>query len=140
MRVKKYVLDVNIFVSYFISNQQQKLASIIADNDLEIYYCNELLIEIERVLTYHHLKKFKINVKEVVMFIKTVAYFYSLTKPIKVYIEGDNDDSYIIALALQTNSGFVTSGDRHILDQKEALEKKYTKLKIITKSEFENKF
>jgi hypothetical protein len=41
---------------------------------------------------------------------------------------------------LQTNSGFVTSGDKNILDEKENLEKKYSKLKILTKAEFESRF
>lgn len=52
----------------------------------------------------------------------------------------DPDDDFIIALALQTNSGFVTSGDDDILSQKEVLEKRFSKLKIITKTEFEKMF
>lgn len=45
-----------------------------------------------------------------------------------------------IALALQTSSGFITSGDSDILSEKGNLEKKYKKLKILTKSEFEGMF
>jgi predicted nucleic acid-binding protein len=41
---------------------------------------------------------------------------------------------------LQANAGFVTSGDRHILSQKSNLQKKYKKLKILTKTEFETMF
>jgi hypothetical protein len=46
----------------------------------------------------------------------------------------------LIALALQTSSGFITSGDRNILWKKVALEKKFKKLKILTKAEFEGMF
>ncbi len=46
----------------------------------------------------------------------------------------------MIALALQQNAGFVTSGDNHILFQKDILETKFKKLKIITKLEFERMF
>jgi uncharacterized protein len=46
----------------------------------------------------------------------------------------------VIALALQQNAGFVTSGDKHILSQKDILETKFKTLKIITKAEFERMF
>lgn len=65
---------------------------------------------------------------------------FILNYPIKTYIPKDKKDDYVIALALQTNSGFVTSGDTDILSVKEDLERKFSKLKIITKAEFERKF
>lgn len=140
MRVKKYVLDANIWISYFISNQQESLAEILFQNELTVFYCDELITEIKRVLTYQHLQKFNLDTKAVIDFIKMSGISFSLIYPIKEYIPGDADDNYILALALQTNSGYVTSGDKHILSQKEVLEKKHSKLKIITKSEFEKRF
>ena len=65
---------------------------------------------------------------------------FTLSQPIKSYIPGGENDNYVIALALQTNSGFITSGDKHILSQKSSLETKYKKLKILTKAEFEKIF
>lgn len=65
---------------------------------------------------------------------------FALAQPIKSYIPDDENDNYVVALALQTNSGFITSGDKHILSQKSFLETKYKKLKILTKSEFEKMF
>lgn len=67
------------------------------------------------------------------------AIHFPLSYPIKNYIPDDENDNYIIALALQINSGFITSGDSHILLQKLTLEQKHTKLKIITKAEFEER-
>lgn len=52
----------------------------------------------------------------------------------------DENDNYIIALALKTNSGFITSGDKDILGEKILLERKFKKLKILTKAEFEEKY
>ncbi len=139
MRVKKYVLDANIWISYFITQQELRLADIIFNNDLVIFYCDELLEELKRVLTYEHLKKYNIKWNKVDNFIQASAVHFSITS-IGKYIPSDENDNYVIALALQTNSGFVTSGDTHILSQKEILEQKYKKLKIITKAEFEKKF
>ncbi|MDI9364434.1 MAG: putative toxin-antitoxin system toxin component, PIN family [Flavobacterium sp.] len=140
MRFNRFVLDNNIWVSYFITNQQQKLIDIITKTKLDVFICDELLYEFETVLQYPHLQKFKVDIRNAVWLMKDITLHINLTKPIKKYIPGDADDNYILALALQTNSGFVTSGDKHILSQKELLEKKFTKLKIITKTEFEKKF
>ena len=105
-----------------------------------LFTCKELITEIERVLQYKHLKKYKINVRQSLTTVKEIGSYHELIYPIKNYVPQDKDDSYVIALALQTNSGYVTSGDSHILSAKEALEKRYTKLKIITKAEFEERF
>lgn len=57
MRINRYVLDANIWISYFITQREHYLASIIFDNELAIYFCDELLEEIKRVSGYSHLKK-----------------------------------------------------------------------------------
>lgn len=78
--------------------------------------------------------------KKALNFVKKIGTFATLKYPFSQYIPEDVDDSYVIALALQQNAGYVTSGDKHILSKKTILEKKYTKLKIISKSTFENMF
>ncbi len=65
---------------------------------------------------------------------------YIIHYPIKRYIPSDPNDNYLIALALQTSSGFITSGDNDILSEKTNLQKKYKKLTILTKKEFEEMF
>lgn len=92
------------------------------------------------MLAYPHLIKYHINVDEAIKYIKQIGVHFTLAQPIKSYIPADENDDYIVALALQTSSGFITSGDRHILSQKSLLESKYKKLKILTKAEFEKMF
>jgi len=72
--------------------------------------------------------------------VKDISVHVELAYPIKNYIPGDENDNYIIALALQTNAGYITSGDKHILSEKVKLENKFKKLRILTKSEFEKLF
>jgi uncharacterized protein len=86
------------------------------------------------------LQKYKINVQRAVAALKEITTHFTLSYPFREYIPQDPDDNYIIALALQTNSGFVTSGDAHILSQKRFLESRFRKLKIISKAEFEKMF
>lgn len=140
MRVDRFVLDCNIWVSYFITKSEQKLIDIISLNDLAVFSCQELLTEIERVLSYKHLRKYKPDVGYALKLVKLLTVTHVLNRPIKRYIPTDADDDYIIALALQTNAGFVTSGDGDILDAKETLERKFRKLRILTKAEFEGRF
>jgi putative PIN family toxin of toxin-antitoxin system len=140
MRVNRYVLDANIWVSYFITNTEQVLTDIAIEHRITFYYCDELLQEIKRVLGYPHLLKYHINIGNAIAYMKQIGVSFILAQPIKSYIPKDENDDYIIALALQTNSGFITSGDKHILSQKPFLESKYKKLKILTKAEFEKMF
>ena len=125
MRVNRYVLDANIWISYFITNTERKLTDIVIEHQITFYYCQELLTEIKLVLGYPHLIKYHINIHAAIKYITLIGVYVTLDQPIKSYIPADANDDYVIALALQTNSGFITSGDRHILSQKSILESKY---------------
>ena len=140
MRKDRFVLDTNIWVSYFITQTEQKLVDIINYNDLVIFSCKELFEELERVLNHSHLNKFGINIKNTLKIVRNISVIYKIEYPIRRYIPEDQDDDYLIALALQTNSGFISSGDKHIFLEKSNLEKKYKNLKILTKGEFEKMF
>ena len=140
MRINRFVLDNNIWVSYFITKNEDRLLQIIEKNELTVYSCDELVLELRTVLNYPHLAKFAVNVSEAVRILRRATVHFKLIYPIKRYIPQDQDDDYLIALALQTSSGFITSGDSDILLQKVNLERKFKKLKILTKAEFESMF
>jgi|694.fasta_scaffold12773_7 putative PIN family toxin of toxin-antitoxin system len=110
MRVNRFVLDTNILISYFITNNHQRIIDVIDLYEIDIFSCDELISEFSKVLGYEHIKKYRLNVRKAVKLLKEITTDFQLTYPIKNYIPEDVDDNYIIALALQTNSGFVTSG------------------------------
>lgn len=140
MRVNRFVPDTNIWISYFITNHHQQLIDIIDLHEIAVFSSDELMEEFTQVMKYPHLRRYNVNVLKAVKLLKEITTHFNLTYPLKKYIPADADDNYIIALALQTNSGFVTSGDAHILSQKKNLETRYRKLKIINKAEFEMMF
>jgi putative PIN family toxin of toxin-antitoxin system len=140
MRINRFVLDNNIWVSYFITKSEERLLQIIERYELTVYSCDELVLELRTVLNYPHLKKYDVNVSEAVRILRRATVHFKITYPIKRYIPRDQDDDYLIALALQTSSGFITSGDSDILSERANLERKFKKLKILTKAEFEKKF
>ena len=140
MRSKRLVLDPNIYVSYLITGKANYLNLIVLQHRIEFIVCQELLDEIERVLKYPRLQKFGVKTRRSIQFIKDISTTEVLQHPIKRYIPEDENDDYLVALALQHSAGFVCSGDQDILSEKMNLEKQFPKLKIITKKEFEEMF
>ena len=49
MRSKKFVLDANIWVSYFITQQFEQVALIVAENRVVIFICDELISELNHL-------------------------------------------------------------------------------------------
>jgi predicted nucleic acid-binding protein len=92
------------------------------------------------VLSREHIKEYGINVPEALKVHRKATISFELDYPIKRYFAKDQNDEYLIALALQTNSGFITSGDSDILSEKVNLERRLKKLKILTKAQFEEMF
>ncbi len=45
MRNNRFVLDNNIWISYFITNNQQKIIDIISEFEIDIFICDELIDE-----------------------------------------------------------------------------------------------
>jgi predicted nucleic acid-binding protein len=71
MRINKFVLDANIYVSYFLSKQENRLLEILHVWPITIYHCKELLDEVERVLDYPHIKaKYTVDTKKAIFLIK----------------------------------------------------------------------
>jgi len=115
MRIDRFVLDCNIWISYLITGTEQQLIDLIANNDVTVFSCNELYEEIKRVLGYAHLAKYRVSVARALKLVKSITVHFELSYPIKRYIPTDKNDDYVVALALQTSSGFITSGDKDIL-------------------------
>ncbi|MEJ0104014.1 MAG: putative toxin-antitoxin system toxin component, PIN family [Bacteroidota bacterium] len=105
MRIDRFVLDTNIWISYFITKRVWVLLEIIDEYELTVFSCDELIEELRTVLNYPHLKKFKINTAEATRIIRETTVHYNITYPIKRYVPNDENDDYLIALALQTSSG-----------------------------------
>ncbi len=86
MRINRYVLDNNIWVSYFITNRQQKIMDIINRNRLIIFSCDELIAEFTAVLKYEHIQKYKVNIPRPVDLLKEITtHFYNKISNKKLY-------------------------------------------------------
>ena len=93
MRVNRFVLDANIWVSYLITETEQNLIDIIADNDLTVFRCDELLTEVARVLHYPRLLRYNVNVPYALKVIKgaTTPFEIQNIPSLSEYIPSDKD-------------------------------------------------
>ncbi len=100
MKINRFVLDNNIWISYFITNQQQKIINIIDFYKIDVFSCNELIAEFNAVSHYNHIQKYKVNIPKALKSLKEITTHFNITYPIRNYIPDDKNDNYLIALAL----------------------------------------
>jgi putative PIN family toxin of toxin-antitoxin system len=110
----KYVIDVNIYVSYILKEKLTELFLFVLDRDFEVFISTALIDELNDVLDRDKFKKYlKTPPLE---FVNAVRQFGNLTEPETVKIESpDLKDDYLFLLALSTDSIIVT-GDKKLIN------------------------
>ena len=73
MRVNRFVLDNNIWISYFITNNHYRIIDIINQYEITIFSCDELIEELITVLKYKHLLKYRVNITKAVKLLKEIT-------------------------------------------------------------------
>jgi putative PIN family toxin of toxin-antitoxin system len=112
----KIILDVNIWVSAFISNtMEQQIQAIILQDNVEIMACNELLEELQQTLQKPKLKKY-LSVERMQSAIELVKQSVTLIElESAVEICRDNKDDYLLALAKDAQAHLLLTGDKDLL-------------------------
>ncbi len=113
MQRSSYVLDTNIWISAIISNSFYDLEKIILEENLKIFICPEMILELEDVLKRSKFKKYLKN---------TIPFYISEIQKICIlefsetkYNEApDKDDNYLFDICIETKSILVT-GDKLLL-------------------------
>lgn len=109
------VLDTNIWVSYFMAKKHVELVNIIYDYNLKIFTDDNLIKELTDVLNRPKIKKYiNVEISELVDFHKELC-FYNNTI-LKYNNSPDPNDNFLFDLAIQTNSEYVVTGDKKILE------------------------
>ena len=109
------VLDTNIWISYFMAKKHVELVNILYDYNLKIFTDATLVKELADVLNRPKIKKYiNIEISELVDFHKDLCY-YNDTK-LKYSSSPDPNDNFLFDLAIQTNSEYVVTGDKKILE------------------------
>ena len=110
----KTVFDVNIWLSYFISGQSEKIIDMMENNNVFFYRCAELMAEFKEVINRpKFVKYFSNGTEEYISFVEQVTEFV-LTQSVFDQCS-DPKDNYLFDLAYQSHSNFLVSGDKKVL-------------------------
>ena len=113
-KVKRFVIDVNTYITIFINQETDWLLHYVAQNRIEIFIDSYLIAELKRVLEYRKIKNIlplESNVYiSFVQIISTqvVASAFEIESP-------DPGDNYLFDLALSTNSKMLVTGEKALL-------------------------
>jgi len=130
-RAVKDIIDTNILISYLIGKELQGFKSYIVSEKIKIVITDQLIEEIKLVTARQKLKKYfdQGSVSEF------LALLLLISKKVKVKkIESlcrDPKDDFLLALAKQSKSDFLITGDKDLLELKV-----YGKTKILRAKDF----
>ena len=117
----RVVLDTNVVVSAYLvpSGKPASIISLARQGEVEICLSDDILEEIKRTLLRPKLQKIhKARPEEIERFLQAfteVAVLVSGTVEVDP-VEGDPDDTKILACAVEGQADYVISGDHHLTD------------------------
>jgi len=114
MKGSSVVIDVNVWISYFIMARLPQLVTFIVDNELTVFSCNELIDELTNVLNREKFDKYlKQPVEDYIDFHSDLTQFVDIELIFKD--SPDIKDNYLFDLALQYDAAYLITGDKKLL-------------------------
>ena len=106
----RFVIDVNVYISYILKDKLDELFRFAFECHFEIFISTDLLIELQSVLQREKFSKFL--KKDPSSYVEAVLQFGNVTDPPFVKVESpDRNDNFLFMLAIHTNAVIVT-GDK----------------------------
>jgi len=132
-RIIRIVIDTNLWISFLITNNFDKLDKLLFSKKIVLVFSEELLDEFLEVTQRPKFKKYfsKSDIKAVIDTIDEFADF--IVVETTTTICRDIKDNFILSLAKDGNADFLLTGDNDLLELKE-----FDGAKIMTISEFLN--
>ena len=132
-RIIRIVIDTNLWISFLITNNFDKLDKLLFSKKIVLVFSEELLDEFLEVTQRPKFKKYfsKSDIKAVIDTIDEFADF--IVVETTTTICRDIKDNFILSLAKDGNADFLLTGDNDLLELKE-----FEGAKIMTISEFLN--
>jgi uncharacterized protein len=113
----KIIIDTNLWISYLISEKLRGLRDLCLDENVSIFYCDELIEEFVKISNKPRIRKFNVDDEKVsfVLNLIRIACVKSAFKSTDGYVVRDPKDAYLLALADATNANFLLTGDSDLL-------------------------
>lgn len=126
----KVVLDTNVYLSGIIfGGNSRHILDLAIENKITIFTSPSILLEVSEKLN----KKFKWNEDQIITVIKAISKTAEVIKPqnkLKI-VKSDPSDNKIIEAAVEGNTEYIVSGDKHLLDIKQ-----FRSIQIVSPSQF----
>jgi len=114
-KVKRFVVDVNSFISIFINQETDWLLRYVALNKLEIYVDNLLLTELKKVMDYPKIRK--VLVFDSIFYLELVRAISTTVAVSSFHVHSpDPEDNYLYDIALTTHSKLLVTGEKALLN------------------------
>lgn len=132
-KVKRFVIDVNCFVTLFINRETDWILQYVVKNKIEIFIDANLLAELTRVLEYPKIKK--ILPLESFLYIKFVRVISTYVDVVPRNIKSpDPEDDYLFDLAICSNAKLLVTGEKALLGWNQS------PVKVISLTQFKELF
>lgn len=127
----RIILDTNLWISFLISKDFTKLDKLILDEKCILVFSNELLSEFLSVVKRPKFRKFltKEDIEDILETIQDYAVYFEVESKIKTC--RDIKDNFLLSLAKDSNSNFLITVDKDLLDIKV-----FENTQILTLTEF----
>lgn len=114
MQEIRVVFDVNIFVSYIISDCMNEIFDMVFKHNVCLFCNTEMQVELEDVLKRSKFKKY---------LSQPIAYYIDFFNKVTIFCQtisifqdcADSKDNYLFDLAYQVNAHYLVSGDKKVL-------------------------
>jgi putative PIN family toxin of toxin-antitoxin system len=114
-KVKRFVLDVNSYITLFINSETDWLLQYVVKNKIEVFIDHNLLVELARVLGYPKVKK--LLPLDAFAYINFVRLISTQIESKAFHIQSpDPDDNYLLDIALSANAKMIVTGDQALLN------------------------
>lgn len=127
----RVILDTNLWISFLISNNFNKLDKILNSKHCSILFSQELLNEFIEVSKRPKLIKY-FSQSELEAILETIgefAEFIDVKSQIKFF--NDSKDDFLLSLAIDVHADYLITGDKELLEVKE-----YGETEIISIADF----
>jgi len=113
-KVKRFVIDVNTFITIFINREAAWLAQYVLTNKIEIFVDDSLIRELTHVLDYPRIKKLLPLDKR--FYINFVLLISLRIEPTEFNIRSpDPEDNYLYSIALSAHAKLLVTGEKALL-------------------------
>jgi len=113
-KVKRFVIDVNCYITLFINRETDWLLDYVIQNNIEIFIDDNLLVELARVLNYSKIKK--LLPLDSFVYLNYVRLISTLIEPASFQVISPvPEDNYLYDIALSAHAKLLVTGEQALL-------------------------